>query len=291
MPDNGRFADSDLIAIPEGRLVREAAANWLALRAEGSKKLGILITPAGPVSSYRTYEAQVGFWNTYQRAGSPVAARPGTSNHGWGKAVDLKDPPSMRKVIDQFGAPYGWHWGEAPSEPWHVTYRGGGKADPNNIEIDEHPTLEAGDTGDAVKRVQKWLHENGFPDVKPDGDFGPATEKAVNQLYRAWGHAARGKFGDAGWSILEGKHPWRVLRDDEREALAALFRARRAAQKAGGFKKVENTDREAAVQHMGFLIARRKDLWRKGKAEGWKTERRRKRYQIIKKVTTDGAGP
>ena len=36
MPDNGRFADSDLIAIPEGRLVREAAANWLALRAEGS---------------------------------------------------------------------------------------------------------------------------------------------------------------------------------------------------------------------------------------------------------------
>ena len=82
-----------------------------------------------------------------------------------------------------------------------------------------------------------------------------------------------------------------MLRDDEREAMAGLFRARRAATKAGGFAKVEVADRETAVQHMGWLIARRKDLWRKGKAESWKTERRRKRYQLIKKVTTDGAGP
>jgi D-alanyl-D-alanine carboxypeptidase len=290
MPDNGRFADSDLVPIPEGRLAREAAANWLALRAEGSRKLGILITPGGPRSSYRNYEDQVHFWNVYQ-AGGNVAARPGTSNHGWGNAVDLKDPPSMRKVIDQLGAPYGWFWGEAPSESWHVTYRGGGKADPSKIEVDEHPTLERGDKGDAVMRLQKWLRGNGFPEVKPDGDFGAVTEKAVNQLYRAWGHAGRGKFGDAGWSIIEGKHPWRVLRDDEREAMAALFRARRLAMKAGGFDKVEADDRETAIQHMGWLIARRKDLWRKGKAEGWKKERRRRRYQLIKKVTTDGAGP
>jgi putative peptidoglycan binding protein/D-alanyl-D-alanine carboxypeptidase-like protein len=290
MAENGRFADSDLVVVPEGRLAREAAANWLALRAEGSEKLGILITPAGPRSSYRTYDDQVTFWNIYQ-AGGNLAARPGTSNHGWGNAVDLKDPPSMRKVVDQFGAAYGWHWGEAPSESWHVTYRGGGKADPNNIEIDTHPTLEVGDKGDAVMRMQQWLHDNGYPEVTPDGDFGPMTEKAVNKLMRSWGHAGRGKFGDAGWSIIEGKHPWRVLRDDERDAMAALFRARRGARKAGGFDKVEAADRETAIQHMGFLIARRKDLWRKGKAEGWKTERRRKRYQIIKKVTTDGAGP
>jgi hypothetical protein len=291
MPDNGRFADSDLVPIPNGRLAKEAAANWLALRAEGAKKLGILISPGGPRSSYRTYEDQVTFWNLFQAGKGNPAARPGTSNHGWGNAVDLGDPPSMRKVIDQFGGPYGWRWGEVTSENWHVTYRGGGKADPNAIEIDEHPTLERGDNGDAVKRVQKWLHDNGHPEVTPDGDFGPATEKAVNQLYRSWGHAGRGKFGDAGWAIIEGKHPWRVLRDDEREAMAGLYRARRAAQKAGGFDKVEADDRETAVQHMGFLIARRKDLWRKGKAEGWKKERRRRRYQLIKKVTTDGAGP
>lgn len=291
MADNGRFADSDLAAIPGGRLAREAAANWIALRAEGGEKLGIWISPLGDRSSYRTYDEQVHFWDLYQSGRGNLAARPGTSNHGWGNAVDLAHPPTMRKVVDGLGAPYGWRWGEAPSESWHVTYRGGGKADPNALEIDDHPSLRPGDKGDAVLRVQTWLHEHGFADVTPDGDFGPVTEKAVSQLYRAWGHAGRGKFGDVGWSIIEDKHPWRVLRDDEREAMAGLFRARRAATKAGGFDKVEVADRETAVQHMGWLIARRKDLWRKGKAEGWKSERRRKRYQLIKKVTTDGAGP
>ena len=291
MPDNGRFGESDLAAVPGGKLCKEAAANWLALRAEGGKKLGIWISPLGPRSSYRTFAEQQHFWDLFQSGRGNLAARPGTSNHGWGNAVDLAHPPTMRKVIDSLGAPYGWRWGEVPSESWHVTYRGGGKADPNALDIDEHPSLKRGDQGDAVMRVQKWLAEHGFDDVVADGDYGPKTEKAVSRLYRAWGHAGHGKFGDVGWSIIEDKHPWRVLRDDEREALARLFAARRAAKKADGFDKVEAADRETAVQHMGWLIARRKDLWRRGKAEGWKSERRRKRYQIIKKVTTDGAGP
>ena len=291
MADNGRFADTELAAVPGGRLAKEAAANWLALRAEGGKKLGIWISPLGPRSSYRTFAEQQHFWDLFQAGKGNLAARPGTSNHGWGNAVDLAHPPTMRKVIDGLGAPYGWRWGEVTSESWHVTYRGGGKADPDAIEIDEHPTLERGDKGDMVMRLQKWLAGHGFKDVQPDGDFGPVTEKAVNRLYRAWGHSGHGRFGDVGWSIIEDKHPWRVLRDDERDALAALFGARRAAKRAGGFDKVEAGDRETAVQHMGWLIARRKDLWRKGKADGWKSERRRKRYQIIKKVTTDGAGP
>lgn len=290
MSDNGRFADSDLAAIPGGRLAQEAAANWIALREEGGTKLGIWISPLGDRSSYRTYAEQEHFWAVY-KAGGNLAARPGTSNHGWGNAVDLASPPTMRRVVDGFGAPYGWHWGEAPSESWHVTYRGGGKADPNALEIDDHPSLKRGDKGDAVMRVQTWLAEHGAAGVTPDGDFGPMTEKAVNALYRAWGHSGHGKFGDVGWSIIEDKHPWRVLRDEERTELAALFGARRAAKRAGGFDKLEAGDRESAVQHMGFLIGRRKDLWRAGKAEGWKSNRRRKRYQIIKKVTTDGAGP
>jgi peptidoglycan hydrolase-like protein with peptidoglycan-binding domain len=291
MPDNGRFADSDLAAIPGGRLAKEAAANWLALRAEGGNKLGIWISPLGDRSSYRTFAEQQHFWDLFQSGRGNLAARPGTSNHGWGNAIDLAHPPTMRRVIDALGGPYGWRWGEVTSESWHVTYRGGGKADPNALRIDEHPTLKQGDTGDAVLRLQKWLAEHGATEVSPDGDFGPKTEQAVNRLYRAWGHAGRGRFGDVGWSIIEGKHPWRVLRDDEREALAALFAARRAARRAGGWNKLEAADKAAAVKQMGWLVARRKHIWRNGRAEGWKTERRRKRYQIIKKVTTDGAGP
>jgi hypothetical protein len=291
MADNGRFADSDLAAIPGGRLAKEAAANWLALRVQGGKELGVLISPLGDRSSYRTFEDQQKFWDLFQAGKGNLAAHPGTSNHGWGDAVDLAHPPTMRPVVDRFGAPFGWHWGEAPSESWHVTYRGGGKADPTALEIDEHPSLKLGDKGDAVKRVQTWLSEHGAADVTPDGDFGPMTEKAVNHLYRAWGFAGHGKFGDVGWSIIEGKHPWRVLRDDERQALAALFGARRAAKRAGGWDKAEAGDRDAGTQQLAWLVSRRKALWRKGTAEGWKTERRRRRYQIIKKVTMDGAGP
>jgi len=291
MPENGKFADSDLAAIPGGRLAKEAAANWLALRAEGGKRMGIWIAPLGERSSYRTFADQQHFWNLFQAGKGNLAARPGTSNHGWGNAVDLADPPSMRRVVDQLGAPYGWRWGEAPSESWHVTYRGGGKANPNALKIDDHPSLKRGDKGDAVMRVQKWLAENGAANVVPDGVFGPLTEKAVNRLYRAWGHAGHGKFGDVGWSIIEGKHPWRVLYKDERENLAALFGARRAAKRAGGWNKIEAADRKAAIERMTWLIGRRKGLWRKGTAEGWKAERRRRRYQIIKKITMDGAGP
>ena len=291
MAQNGRIADSQLAAIPGGRLAKEAAANWLALRAKGGKEMGIWISPLGPQSSYRTFAQQQHFWQLYQAGKGNLAARPGTSNHGWGNAVDLAHPPTMRKVIDRLGAPYGWRWGEARSESWHVTYRGGGKADPRKLAVQDHPSLKRGDKGEAVLRLQKWLHEHGERAVKPDGDFGPLTEKAVKRLYQAWGHARQGRFGDVGWSIIEGKHPWRVLRDDEREALAALFTARRDAKRAGGWNKLDPAERETATQHMRWLIGRRKHIWRTGRDDGWKTERRRKRYQILKKVTTDGAGP
>ena len=104
MPENGRFADSDLARIPGGQLAKEAAANWLAMRAEGGKKLGIWISPLGDQSSYRTYDQQVHFWNLYQSGRGNLAARPGTSNHGWGNAVDLAHPPTMRRVVDGLGA-------------------------------------------------------------------------------------------------------------------------------------------------------------------------------------------
>jgi len=289
MPDNGKFPDSELAAIPGGRLSKEAAANWLALRAKGGRELGIWISPLGPRSSYRTFAEQEHFWALYQ-AGGNLAARPGTSNHGWGNAVDLAHPPTMRRVVDTFGAPFGWRWGEAPSESWHVTYRGGGSADVNALTVDEHPSLKRGDSGDVVKRVQQWLIDHGAEGVKADGDYGPMTEKAVARLYRQWGHYGHGRFGDVGWSIIEGKHPWAVLRDDERETLAKLFRARRAAKRKKGWRNLKPRTRENAIVHLAWLVTRRRDLWEKGKTEGWKDKRRR-RYQILKKVTTDGGGP
>src|SRR3954463_2078862 len=105
MAQNGRLADSELAGVPGGRLAREAAANWLALRAKGGNDLGIWISPLGDRSSYRTFAGQQQFWDLYQSGRGNLAARPGTSNHGWGNAVDLAHPPTMRRVVDSLGAP------------------------------------------------------------------------------------------------------------------------------------------------------------------------------------------
>lgn len=115
---NGQLPDAVLAGIPGGRLSKPAAAAWNA----GPAKAGL--RPLGPNSSYRTYAAQVYFWNLYTSGRGNLAARPGTSNHGWGTAVDLQ-APWMRTWIDRHGARYGWKKTEAFSEWWHVNYVGG----------------------------------------------------------------------------------------------------------------------------------------------------------------------
>lgn len=124
---NGRLPASALRPIPGGKLSTRAAVAWEAMRLEGIRKGHVAIMPAGPVSSYRTLAEQWERWRIYKRGG-PLAAKPGTSNHGWGNAVDLEDPEAMRPVVDEYGEKYGWRWGEAPGEPWHVTFYDGGLA-------------------------------------------------------------------------------------------------------------------------------------------------------------------
>ena len=285
MSANGRFPNSELAEIPGGRLAKEAAANWLALRRLGGRELGVWIAPIGPRGSYRGYADQEYFWNLYRSGRGNLAARPGTSNHGWGRAVDLAAPPSMRPVIDHFGAAYGWRWGEARSENWHVTYYGNGKASADELKKLDHPSLKLGDRGDDVVQVQKWLAAHGAA-VAADGDFGPATQKAVKNMYRAYGHEPHDRFGDVGWSIVEGKHPWRVLGDTERGKLADLFAERRIARRNGGWDKVDASHRQHARELKGWLIDRRKEIWRAGTSEGWTPHRRRQRYVLIKKATS-----
>ena len=124
---NGRLPKSALSSIPGGRLAKGGAArSYLAMRYYIGRKHKIWLTPTGPNSSYRDYETQVRYWNEYQRTGYPIAARPGTSNHGWGKAVDLPTPPMQMKVR-QYGQSFGWLIGalsDAPSEPWHMRWSG-----------------------------------------------------------------------------------------------------------------------------------------------------------------------
>lgn len=127
---NGRIPLSALGSIPGGHLRKDVAAAWNAMRAEALAD-GVTLMPAGPISSYRPYAAQVAMKAQWTAKGEPYkAATPGSSNHGWGVAVDVKDS------VDANSAVYRWlrhnaHRfgfdnveGQRVGENWHWGYTG-----------------------------------------------------------------------------------------------------------------------------------------------------------------------
>lgn len=119
---NGKVPKSALVEISQGRhrLYAPAAASWnnlvAAARAEG---IELRIT-----DSYRSYAEQVDLAERkglYSQGG--LAATPGTSNHGWGMAVDADVTDARTREWLQVNGPrFGWI--EAvPREPWHWEFR------------------------------------------------------------------------------------------------------------------------------------------------------------------------
>lgn len=123
---NGRLPSGALVKIPSGRLTRDAGFAWLDMRDEIYNATGLWIVPGGPNSSYRTYPAQVYFWNLWKSGRGNPAAYPGTSNHGWGRAVDVKTV-AMAAAIRRHGAKFRWNnvEGARVGEWWHMGYVGG----------------------------------------------------------------------------------------------------------------------------------------------------------------------
>jgi hypothetical protein len=128
---NGKLPQSALSTIPGGQLAKGSPArSWIAMRWYIQKKTGVWIYPTGPNSSYRTLRKQQEFWKAYTSGKGPLAARPGSSNHGIGKAVDVPLPAqqeALRKYAHLFdwGIAGGKLSSDASSEPWHCTFRGG----------------------------------------------------------------------------------------------------------------------------------------------------------------------
>ncbi len=107
----------------EAYLASNAAAAWDAMRQGSLRDFGIDLYPGGPFSAYRSYAQQLYLYNLYLSGQGNLAAPPGTSSHEYGYALDLAEP-SMRAVVDQIGASYGWAKIEAPEEWWHINYVG-----------------------------------------------------------------------------------------------------------------------------------------------------------------------
>ncbi|WP_157257514.1 D-alanyl-D-alanine carboxypeptidase family protein [Oerskovia sp. Root918] len=129
---NGKIPASALTTLSFARshmLRCDAAAMLEELSAAYQQRFG---EPIGLTDSYRSYASQVS-----TRAAKPgLAAVPGTSNHGWGLAIDLTSPASnpgsaQYKWLRANAPLYGWDnppWarsnGSKP-EPWHFEYASG----------------------------------------------------------------------------------------------------------------------------------------------------------------------
>ena len=169
---NGKLPPTLLRRIaPSGRMHHLAAISWSILQELG-KKEGLDLVHVG---DYRPYEQQLSLFQSrmkpfpnvkkstqvirtfngakwYLHNGAPVAT-PGTSNHGWGVAIDaaLKLRGKKRRVVSITTKPrvacrsglqflldeapsLGWSW-ELQSEPWHIRYVAGDKIPPRLAEL------------------------------------------------------------------------------------------------------------------------------------------------------------
>jgi LAS superfamily LD-carboxypeptidase LdcB len=104
--------------------------------ASAAKKAGVTITIA---SGFRTIPRQEYFWNCYKKKScnnGNLAARPGTSNHGRGIALDLNtncgkqegakpncNGSKVYQWLKNNGHKYGFKR-TVQSEPWHWEYVG-----------------------------------------------------------------------------------------------------------------------------------------------------------------------
>lgn len=126
---------TDLAAFGNGKIPRDALApvgsTGHRLWAPASTSFEGLLAAAkadgvdiGITDSYRSYESQVDLAERkglYSQGG--LAAKPGTSDHGWGLSVDLKlDGPALAWMRAN-GASHGFVE-DVPREPWHWTFQG-----------------------------------------------------------------------------------------------------------------------------------------------------------------------
>ena len=164
---NGRLPDASLVDVgfpgrTGGRLHLQMARAWWAMVDACMKATGVTLTCTSIHDAYRTYQIQLSAWLTRMepvsyatylvtsskrrgkfiygghkywrlRPGMAKPATPGTSNHGWGLAVDvcellgngsvrgISSSPAwawLKQNLRRFGI--SWEWVEEGVEDWHI---------------------------------------------------------------------------------------------------------------------------------------------------------------------------
>lgn len=200
---NGRIPRSALVPIravggQTAYLSRDAARGWFGVQARAGYQLKL----NGPNSGYRTYGVQALFYRIMPRG---KAAYPGTSNHGCAKAGDC-DPATIQ-AMRRYGAEFGWSNAEGASvgEAWHWVHTPTSASRRVTLPM-LWPTLQIGDRGPEVHRLQTYLKFKGFFPHKRSSTFGPLTRRAVKRFQKARRLRADGVVGPRTWAALRQRN-------------------------------------------------------------------------------------
>lgn len=198
---NGAFTSGNTDPIPGGRLWPEAARAWNDMRAAALAD-GIPaweFMPAGPASSARTIAQQRYFWAVYQRGGN-AAAYPGTSNHGWGIAVDVRGRRAVA-WMHRHAHRFGWSHdeGRRVGEWWHWRYVGGYR--PRRDPLAGYPSDE-----------KRWIREyDELRRKRRDADRRRVLRRVMEQRRKEIWRAAQ-RDGRRGWEVNNRRRRYRSLR-------------------------------------------------------------------------------
>ena len=91
-------------------------------------------------------------------------------------------------------------------EEFHSSENGEPPPNPNDVPLEDRPTISKGDEGNDVEDMQELLNEQGAS-IDQDGDFGSDTEDALIQYQATRGLAADGICGPQTWGALYDQTP------------------------------------------------------------------------------------
>lgn len=208
MSTNGRLVDGDLSPTQiGGRLRADAAGSADRLALAFGLHFGSWLRAT---DTYRSLAQQI----TVRQVKGTLAAIPGTSNHGWGIAVDFASGINTRgsaehKWMQENAGRYGWRnpdWatpgrpGFEKDEPWHWEFDGAADRMTKARAV-RTPTrrgeLGVGARGAAVREVQLLLNRALVPKnrIAVDGDYGFGTALAVVKFQRSRRMSVTGTVG------------------------------------------------------------------------------------------------
>lgn len=272
---NGRLGPELLVnvAFPGrptgGQLHLQAARAWWAFSAACLAATGVVLTVTSIADAYRSYARQLrAFLDRYEpvshatwlvtrtsrrrrfsygghtywrlRPGMSPVATPGTSNHGWGLALDICEITGTGQVIGiassrawpwikgnllRFGM--SWEYTNEGVEDWHIRLHVGSSVTAAVVQFEQtdvtsplpvwdplngkyalwplavKPRIGPMSTGDAVLYAQCVIHDKAGGNIPRHGAYDLPTMERVKQLQHFFGLTVDGWIGPQTWSLID----------------------------------------------------------------------------------------